>query len=258
MNEYAGRDIAYSHNVFNFGSGFGDRGRIFCYDIFDGGMGESAKDSLALEAMVSSGYLSTGINRPFIYSPVPEGDAMETIRMGVALAYATGQYMLVPWDVWLHDDVRYFTNVEEIGDLYHFIRQYPQLFDYYEVPATVGLLLNLDETTVGDVRSASTDLFTSGVPFKDIVIKHDIPHFTITESDVKGLEYIVENTPISSLTQEEQNIIYSSGAKLFLQRNATRHFVKALQPLGRRRGRIYTPYYAAYQGIRRIQRLFMC
>ena len=230
MDSYAGKPIQYSHNVFNFGNGFNERTRTFCYDIFDGGMGESKADSLTAAAMVSSGYLSGGINRPFIYSPLPEGDgAMELIRQGVALAYATGQYMLVPWDTWLHDDVRYFATVEEIGDMYHFIRQYPQLFDNYEVPAKIGLLADLENVTAANLRVRSFDLFTRGVPFKDVVSKRDIPTFEITAENLVGLEYLIEETPISNLRESEQQLIADSGIQILSADDLTDDFLNGMR-----------------------------
>lgn len=229
MNTYAGKPIQYSHNVFNFGSGFNERSRTFCYDVFDGGMGESKADALSLGAMVSSGYLSSGIKRPFIYSPLPEGEGvMDIIRMGIALAYSTGQYMLVPWDTWLHDDVRYFADVEEVGDLYHFIRQYPYLFDNYEVPAKIGVLADLENITAPNLRVRSVELFEKAVPFRDLVSKRDIPSFEITADNLDGLMYILEETPISNLTEKEQELLKNSGIPIISPDNLTDELLSSL------------------------------
>ncbi len=217
MNEYAKRNITLTHNVYNYGASFTNRQVTFIYDVADGGMGETKPSSLDIASLVSSAYLSKGVGKPFIYSPLPEvgvEGVMKTINQGAAIAYATGQFMLVPWDIWIADNTRYFAKVEETEGVFHFVRQYPFLFDRYETPAKLGLLVNLNQITAAKLKKDSMDTFAMGIPFKDVVSQKGIPIFNIKEKDLEGLSYLAQSSNLDTIPPEERAIIEKSGVKI--------------------------------------------
>ncbi|MHA6482907.1 OmpL47-type beta-barrel domain-containing protein [Paenibacillus sp. strain BS8-2] len=205
--DYAGRPFEYSNNApFIQNSSTSTH---FLHDLFSYGMGESAEAALTIDNIVTNGSLATGLGKPHIISPLPE--SVDGIRHSIAAAYSNGQYVLIPWDVWLHGSTRYFGSVEEYGDIYHFIRQYPFLFDGHEVPAKAGILTRWDEVNVATLRDLSMKLFNSGVPFKDIVVNYDSPAYELKASDLVGLEALIAYTPLSQFSASDQQLIANSG-----------------------------------------------
>ncbi len=214
MNDYAGRHLLYTHNT-NYANSILNRNNTFVYDVLDGAMGETNAGAMALDNIVTTSALTKAINKPFVISPLPENDrAMEVIRNTIAATYATGQFMLVPWDAWLVGSTRYFAKTEELEGLYWFVRQYPELFDNYESPASVGVLFNMNKTTAAIVKNTSFDLFKRGIPFKDVVTQKGIPNFDITEKNMQNVEVLMEASALAEVAANEQEIVKNSGVKM--------------------------------------------
>jgi hypothetical protein len=207
LQVYAGRPIEYSNNAPFIQNPAAST--HFLHDLFSYGMGESAEAVLTIDNIVTNGTFTTGLGKPHIISPLPQ--SVEGIRHAITAAYSTGQYVLIPWDVWLHGSTRYFGTVEQYGDLYHFIRQYPYLFDGYEVPAKAGILAKWDEVNFGSLRNLSMTLFNSGIPFKDIVVNPDRPKYELQASQLSGLDALIAFTPVSQFSSSEQQMIANSG-----------------------------------------------
>lgn len=203
---YAGRPFEYSNNAPFIQNP--SASAHFLHDLFSYGMGESAEPMLTLDNIVTNGQFATGLGKPHIISPLPEN--AKNIRQAITAAYSTGQYVLVPWDIWLHGSTRYFGTVEEYGDLYHFIRQYPFLFDGYEVPAKVGILAKWNEVNFMTLRELSMKLFSAGVPFRDIVANDESPHYELQASQLEGLDALIGYTPLSQFGMDEQQLIADS------------------------------------------------
>ncbi|MDF2927478.1 MAG: C-terminal target protein [Paenibacillaceae bacterium] len=203
---YAGRPFDYSNNAPFIQNPAASAN--YLHDLFSYGMGESSEAILTLDNIVANGQFATGLGSPHIISPLPQNDM--NIRQAITAAYATGQYVLVPWDVWLHGSTRYFGTVQEYGDLYHFIRQYPFLFDGYEMPAKVGIVIKWEEANFLTLKELSMKLFEAGVPFRDIIVHTASPQYELAPEQLEGLDGLIAYTPLDHLSQEQQQIIEES------------------------------------------------
>jgi len=89
--------------------------------------------------------LADALAVPQVVSPRPRGELnVRSVRQAIALTYALGHRMLIPWDVWAGPDrPRWFGTLEEYGDLYDFIRGHTELLDGYRPYAEVALVVSL-------------------------------------------------------------------------------------------------------------------
>ena len=102
----------------------------------------------------------TGVPRAF--EPCRLNDRPGPIRLWIAQAYAHGHVFMAPDKMWtLRDagkpDRWYHSKIGDYEPLYHFIRDYPELFDGYESVATVALIFSNDA-----VRQYLGDRLSSG------------------------------------------------------------------------------------------------
>ena len=203
--------VTYSHNVTNFGNSCTNPSTILCYDIFDAGLGETNTSALSPQAILTSGKINEALGKQYIYSPLPTEDNGDVIQTAIALCYATGQQILVPWDVWLEGDTRYFGTVEEYGKLFHFVRQYSWLFDDHKEKAKVGVIVNLDEVELTVLQQKCMDLAKEGISFRLLVSRRGEPSFSITQEDLKDLQVLIPLSDVEGLKEEEQQMIAASG-----------------------------------------------
>lgn len=210
METYAGRPIEYSNNA----SFIRDASTQthFIHDLFDYGMGEHNEGAMSLNNIVTNGTIASGLGKPHIMSPLPFQE--QNIRQSLAAAYALGQYMLVPWDAWLEGSTRYFGTVEQYGDMFHFIRQYPFLFDGHEPPAKVGILLKWNELNSNTLTDLSMKLFKAGVPFRTVTANDSLPHYDLREQTLDGLDTLIAYSPVSSFDADDQQRITDTGAQV--------------------------------------------
>ena len=87
----------------------------------------------------------TGVPRAF--EPCRLNDRPGHIRLWIAQAYAHGHVFMAPDKMWTlrnagEPDRWYHSNPGDYEPLYHFIRDYPELFDGYESVATVALIFS--------------------------------------------------------------------------------------------------------------------
>ena len=170
LKEKWGEDVQYMANVSSLSTVLKYQNDTFCYNVFDGGIGESDDSDLSFINVVTNSYLNKAIDYNFIYSPYPTNGMNDNIRKGVAYAYATGQHMLVPWDVHIGQGVgRYYGTKDECGEMFRFVREFPFLFDGMEENPEVGLLLDINNMGQTDVKNAVSKLVDRGIPFKMIL-----------------------------------------------------------------------------------------
>ena len=87
----------------------------------------------------------TGV--PSAFEPYRLNDRPGHIRLWIAQAYAHGHVFMAPDKMWTHrfagePDRWYHSKVGDYEDLYHFVRDYPHLFDEYESVAAVALVFS--------------------------------------------------------------------------------------------------------------------
>ena len=87
----------------------------------------------------------TGV--PSAFEPYRLHDRPGHIRLWIAQAYAHGHVFMAPDKMWTHrfagePDRWYHSKPGDYEDLYHFVRDYPDLFDGYESAASVALIFS--------------------------------------------------------------------------------------------------------------------
>jgi len=103
-----------------------------------------------------------------VFSPIPR-DVRGT-RRAVATAYALGQQILVPWDIYMGSDAnaikpRYYGTVADYGAVFAFVRRSRTLLDGLDTCATAALVTDLDHPDPARSADACERLLGAGVPF---------------------------------------------------------------------------------------------
>ena len=220
MNEYLDGlgygDISYSANIKSLAWGLGATDKInLYYSLFDGSMPETSVSQVTKENMVTASFLERALDRDIIWGVIPYGNYLTKLRTTAARSYALGVQILIPWDTYNSTPDRAWSSVDEVGDLFHFVRQYPYLFDDYEAPATVGVVMNMDAMTYNDIPSITNPLFNAGIPFKLLptMLRDKDLNFTFDAEAVEGLEYIWEYSSIKGLPDDLEQAVVDSGAE---------------------------------------------
>ncbi len=234
MNAYAGRNITLSVNMNAMSVNDIILTDQYMGQSFDYGITEHNEGAHSLTNIVTGGSIRTSIGTPIIISPVVTQRTKELVRPAIAQAYAMGQYMLVPWDIWLPgtDVPRYFGTIEEYGDIYQFIRENATLFDGREIPAKVGVLVNWADITVtntGAIKDFVMNLFNAGVPFKLLMANYnsDYPLYTIQKEQLGGLDYVLTYSDINSFSAEDKAAVQGCGATLVDKGSVNSTFISA-------------------------------
>ncbi|OGV74756.1 MAG: hypothetical protein A3K19_13295 [Lentisphaerae bacterium RIFOXYB12_FULL_65_16] len=171
MNALAGRPVPFSVNTTLIGP---QQDWNYLTDIVDFVQGETLEFALADLAVGAK--TAEGLGRWHVF--VPESLDVPALRGGIAASYALGQFMMVPWDMYMGSDEkgiqpRGWGKVEDYGDLYQFVRDQAALLNGYETVATVGLVLNLDHFDRARTRAVCQRLFDLQVPFAILPVGHD-------------------------------------------------------------------------------------
>ena len=210
MEELLGSDIFYSINLTDSLKGFTTVGEDWLHDYIDGVMGETKAHYTKAEEIYALMLISRAIGREAIISPLPKDKhSAELMYSGIPMTYATGQHFLVPWDTWLFGSTRYYATLEELGGLYELPREYPFLFDNYEIPEAVGYLFDINSDS--KFIDVSTRLLNNGVAAKSLVRKDDVVPYTFEEKDLRGLQALVYTNDNLTLTEAEKTAIDNSG-----------------------------------------------
>ena len=178
----------------------------------------------------------TGVPRAF--EPCRLNDRPGHIRLWIAQAYAHGHVFMAPDKMWTLRDAgepdRWYHS--EPGDyelLYHFIRDYPELFDGYASVATVALIFSnksvrkflgdrLSSGHLGgqnrsaprtDLAQACFALSRANVPFHLIVAGDDWVEDRLLPADLSPYRAVVRFEP-SYLTAVQESKLLSAGDRL--------------------------------------------
>jgi len=123
LDAYAGRRIPWSSNNYN-------GAMEFPYDLFDFGIAELPHGSSKPHELYHkiTGAAKKGRQQIYTYvsTEIPQS------RRVIAMAYACGGHVIVPYDVWHGDRPRIFGTPEEYGDLYGFVRAIAVHLDGHE------------------------------------------------------------------------------------------------------------------------------
>ncbi|NOZ22762.1 MAG: LamG domain-containing protein [Planctomycetes bacterium] len=193
INAYAGRVVPMS---LNSSFAYPDQRHNFMPDLVDFLQGETWHMGLIDLAIAAKAGEGLGKWQVFVPKPLDVNE----MRMAVAAAYALGQIMLVPWDMYMGSDEtgvrpRYYGTVEEYGNLYHFVRDNPQLFNGCESPAMVGLIVNLDHYDKNRVADVCQRLLDAQVPFAFVPVGHAFYDASLTPERLRPFRMIITLNP---------------------------------------------------------------
>lgn len=174
-------------------------------DLVDFYHGEAYDRSFATN--LTGGKAAEALGLQHVSTPVLQGvaDGARTL----ALAYALGQFQLVPWDVYMGSDEtgskpRYNGTREDFGAFYDLIHAQPQLFDSARSLATVGVLVNADVETTPRVTGFCARLAARQIPFVLLTSVRRQSHITLRENELIELTYLVTLSPLESLPDEDR------------------------------------------------------
>ncbi len=183
-------------------------GRLFHADIVDFYHGEVYDRKFATSLAGNKSAEALGMQ--FVSTPVLLGtaDGLRTL----ALAYATGQLHLVPWDIYMGSDAdgslpRYFGTREEFGAAYDLIHDHPELFDGAASMGEVGVLVDADVATKARVEQVCERLAARQVPFQLIAAATKQARIPLSEADLRGLRALVAVSPLDSFTAEDRAVL---------------------------------------------------
>jgi hypothetical protein len=131
LDAYAGRHIPFSDN-----DEIGFHGKFsFTQSAFDFVNCEIDAKNIEPSRFYRTVTEAAGVPLVFQYRET----SVEANRRFLALTYATGTWMMMPWDVYMpHDAPRYFGKAEDYTDLSGFVRGNADVLDGYEDAAAVG------------------------------------------------------------------------------------------------------------------------
>lgn len=178
----------------------------------------------------------TGVPRAF--EPCRLNDRPGHIRLWIAQAYAHGHVFMAPDKMWTlrnvgEPDRWYHSKPGDYEPIYHFIRDYPELFDGYESVAAVALIFsnNAVRQYLGDrlssghlggqnrsapkteLAEACFALSRGNVPFRIIVAGDDWVDDRLLEADLSSFRAVVRFEP-SYLTEEQEAKLKAAGDRL--------------------------------------------
>ncbi len=137
IDEHAGRRVVLSSN--NFAGRWSTP-----YDLFDFGIAEMpARDAHPVTIRQRILDATRRGKTQLFTMPKPHGRAFQPsdvalTRKAVATAYACGGHVLVPWDIYMGGQPRYFGTPAQYAGLFAFVRENSKLFDGYEDAFAVG------------------------------------------------------------------------------------------------------------------------
>jgi len=178
----------------------------------------------------------TGV--PSAFEPYRLKDRPGHIRLWIAQAYAHGHVFMAPDKMWTRrvagqPDRWYHSKPGDYEDLYHFVRDYPDLFDGYESLASVALIFSnnavrqylgerLGSGHLGgqnrsapktDLARACLALSAANVPFRIIVAGDDWIDDRLLDADLSQFRAVVRFEP-SHLNAEQEAKLNSSARRL--------------------------------------------
>ncbi|MCY4019525.1 MAG: hypothetical protein OXG39_08970 [Chloroflexi bacterium] len=203
----------------------------------------------ALERIVAI----TGV--PSAFEPYRIHDRPGHIRLWVAQAYAHGHVFMAPDKMWTlryrgEPDRWYHSKPGDYEDLYHFVRDYPELFDGYESAASVALVFSNkavrqylgDQLSSGhlggqnrsapktDLAKACIALSGANLPYRIIVAGDEWIEDDLLEADLTSYRAVVRFEP-SHLSAEQEAKLQGAGDRLVTWSDASNLLAKAGQDI---------------------------
>jgi hypothetical protein len=183
-------------------------GRLVHADLVDFYHGEAYYRTVA--ANLTGNKTAEALGLQLVSTPVLQGvaDGARTL----ALAYALGQFQLVPWDVYMGSDEtgsvpRYNGTREDFGAYYDLIHAQPQLFDTARPLAALGVLVNADLEETPRVTRFCERLAARQVPFHLVVTATRQARIPLRENDLRSIRALIALSPVDSLHTDDRGCL---------------------------------------------------
>jgi len=230
IDEQAGRAVPLSINSTFFRP---DQRSNYIVDIVDFLQGETWHMSLVDLAIPAK--VAEGLGKWQVFVPKPRD--VQVARMAIAASYALGQLMLVPWDMYMGSDAtgirpRYYGTVEQYGDLFHFVRDNPELFNGCEAAPMVGLVVNLDRYDKHRTEQACQRLLASQVPFAIVPVGRAYSECGPDAERLRGFHTLITVGDAAEYADRDREAIEqaSDDVTVLSDREATAQHLESISP----------------------------
>ncbi len=227
MDEHAGRYVPLSINS-NLQNPAQDRN--FIADLVDFFLGETWSSDLADLGICARS--AEGLGTRQIVSPFPHNVA--DTRVAMAATYALGEFYLVPWDVWMGPEKdRHFGTTEEYGDLYHFVRDNAELFDDFENPGMVGVVVNTDRYNQTRTQSIVRRLLQAQVPFSLVMTGRKYYDLPLDPGRLAKFSLLIRLDELDTFAPADWEVLdeVSDEVAVLSTREATESVLRRLSPI---------------------------
>ncbi len=138
-----GKPLTLSMNMVPEMAGTFGFSRCPILDYLDYIIGEYYVDKKTAAEWVHCCRLADAMNLEFVASikKVAKTPTVEETRQAIALSYALGHHVLMPWDIYIHDAPRWYGDIKDYEDMVAFIDENPGLFDGYRSYSDVMILV---------------------------------------------------------------------------------------------------------------------
>ncbi len=201
MDAHAGRRVPLSVNT-NLQNP--SQRHNFLADIPDFCLGETS--SAEMEDLAICAATADALGKYQVVSPFPH--TVPDTRMALAATYALGQLYLVPWDVWMGPEKdRHFGTPDQYGDLYGFVRGNQGLFDGFETPGLVGVVVDTNAYDAEWTRNVVRRLLRAQVPFHLLLSGDTFYHVPLAAERLHRYGMIVVPDRLSGLPRDDREAL---------------------------------------------------
>ncbi len=172
------------------------------------------------------------------YIPSTASDSVAKGRRAIAMFYSLGATPLVPWDVFIVGEARYYGTVGEYGDLYHFVRKHSYLFDDWEIAPVVGIVIPIDKYREADTMTLVRKLVSNNVPFAFVPTggSRDIK-YTLDRQRIEHFKVLMTVNPLNDFSPKDRDILHSVSSPKLSAGEISEATIRNLSPFFHAKGK---------------------
>jgi hypothetical protein len=165
LNATKGSTVPLSMNLLLFGPDESSP-QFSLVPFVDYAMVETEIDNFFIVSLQAATYRALGIG--YVPSILPRSTPEN--RSAIATLYSMGAQPLVPWDVYINNGseqqpTRFFGSPDDYADLYRFVQNNREYFDYYEELAVVGIVVPVNRFQLKKTLELVRRLSEAKVPY---------------------------------------------------------------------------------------------